>query len=77
MAEAVEKVGWRVALGFAWFDFTRDEWLQRSSLRPYAPSGQGFGFLCWSLSYRRYMKPASGQEISHYAPAEEVFNSLG
>jgi len=28
-------------------------------------------------SYRRYMKPASGQEISHYAPAEEFFNSLG
>jgi hypothetical protein len=22
------------------------------------------------------MKPASGQEISHYAPAEEFFNSL-
>ena len=28
-------------------------------------------------SYRRYMKPASGQEISHYAPAEEFFNSRG
>jgi len=27
-------------------------------------------------SCRRYMKPASGQEISHYAPAEEFFNSL-
>ncbi len=57
MAEGVEKVRWRVARGIARFDFARDEWHQRSSQRPYAPSVQGLGLLCRSLridnAYRR------------------------
>ncbi|MFT7573392.1 MAG: hypothetical protein ACI9JL_004455, partial [Paracoccaceae bacterium] len=39
MAEAVEKLGWQVAAGFARFIFARAGWLQTPSFRLYAPSG--------------------------------------
>lgn len=49
LAEAVEKVGCQVARGFGRFDFAKDGRHQRSSQRPYTPSGQGFRYVCRSL----------------------------
>ena len=38
--------------------FARDEWLQRPSLLPYVPSGQGLGLFCRSLRVDdAYLRP--------------------